>query len=165
MSTPKQALAELLAEVKLAEKKHAAAQERLEPLKANIKRALTAGDRPAAEKLALAYEQQKDEVARAEQQVAAARAAFESGKKTIAGVEANLKTAKQANALADPLKKMLGSMDVAAGADDMLRKLAEDAAVSEAKLEMLIEDADQKGAPPPVPSSPEDLLKEFEKDA
>lgn len=174
--TPNEAVANLLAEVKLAEKKLAKAQEKLAPLTDRIKAALRAGDRPAAEKLALAYEQAKDEVAAAEAAVAQAKEAFEAGKKQSAQTKANIKTIQQAQALSKPLGAFHSAMDTTKDAEDMAKKLEEDAALAEAKLDLLLDEAEAKlppelrgpggakpAAPPPPPrSTAEDILKEFE---
>lgn len=173
---PKEFVANLLAEVKLAEKRLAKAQERQAPLAERIKAALRAGDRAAAEKLAVAYEQAKDDVARAEQEVAAAKEAFEAGKKRGAQAERDLRTLRTAQALGGALGAVNAAMDTAKAADDMLSKLSEDTAMAEARLHVLLDDAESKlppelraapgGAPaapaPPPVSTAEDILKEFE---
>lgn len=176
---PKEFVANLLAEVKLAEKRLAKAQERLAPLAERIKTALRAGDRAAAEKLAVSYEQAKDDVTRAEQDVATAKATFEDGKKRGAQAERDQKTLRTAQALGGALGAVNKSMDTAKAADDMLAKLSEDTAMAEARLHVLLDDAESKlppelrtpsgvpggkpaaPAPPPV-STAEDILKEFE---
>jgi DNA repair exonuclease SbcCD ATPase subunit len=175
--TPKEYAANLLAEVKLAEKRLEKAKERFDPLAERIKAALRAGDRPAAEKMALAYEQAKDEVARAEGDVAAAKEAFEAGKKRAAQAEQSARTLKNAQALGGALGAINAAMDTANAAEDMLKKLEEDAALADAKLDLLLQDAEEKlppelrgpsgpsskGAPPPPPlNTAEDILKEFE---
>jgi hypothetical protein len=174
--TPNELKANLLAEVKLAEKKLAKAQEKLAPVADRIKAALRAGDRPAAEKLAMAYEQAKDEVAAAESAVAQAKTAFETGKKQASQVQASVKTIKNAQVLGGALGAINKSMDIAKDADDMMRKLEEDAAMAEAKLDVLLDEAESKlppelrgagppkakPAPPPPINTAEDILKEFE---
>jgi hypothetical protein len=171
---PKMYVVELLTEVKLAEKRVAKVREKLEPLAGRIKQALTAGDRPTAEKLALSYEQAKDELARAERELEAAKAAHEQGKKAAAGASANLRSARTNAALADALGKVNGSLDTAKAGEDALRALEEESAISDARLDMALEEADRLGgpdlgpkrpaaAPPPLPSTAEDILKEFEK--
>lgn len=174
--TPKEYAANLLAEVKLAEKRLERARERFDPLAERIKTALRAGDRPAAEKMALAYEQAKDEVARAEKDVATAKEAFEAGKKRAAQAEQSARTLKNAQALGGALGAMNAAMDTASAAEDMLKKLEEDAAMADARLEVLLQDAEDKlppelrgpsgpskSAPPPPPiHTAEDILKEFE---
>ena len=174
--TPNEALANLLAEVKLAEKRLAKAQEKLAPVADRIKAALRAGDRPAAEKLAMSYEQAKDEVTAAEDAVAQAKAAFEAGKKQSSATQANIKTIRNAQALGNALGAINKSMDLTKDADDMARKLEEDAAMAEAKLDVLLDEAESKlppelrgpsgpkpaAPPPPPPSTAEDILKEFE---
>lgn len=172
---PKEFVANLLAEVKLAEKRLAKAQERLAPLAERIKSALRAGDRATAEKLAVGFEQAKDDVARAEQDVATARETFEAGKKRGAQAERDLRTLKTAQALGGALGAVNAAMDTARAADDMLSKLSEDTAMAEARLEVLLDDAESRlppelrsapgtpTAPPPPPvSTAEDILKEFE---
>lgn len=172
---PKMHVVELLTEVKLSEKKVAKAKERLEPIAGRIKQALTAGDRPAAEKLALAYEQAKDEVARAEQQLAEAKAAHEAGKKAAAGASANLKAARTNSALAQALGNVNASFDTAKAGEEALRAIEEEAAIADARLDLALEEADRRGGPsiaegpkrptpppPPPPSAAEDILKEFE---
>lgn len=173
--TPKEFAANLLAEVKLAEKRLEKAKERCDPLAERIKTALRAGDRPAALKLAEAYEQAKDEVARAEKDVADAKEAFEAGKKRAAQMEQSARALKNAQALGTALGAVNAAMDAASAAEDMLKKLEEDAALADAKLDLLLQDAEDKlppelrgasgptGAPPPPPlNTAEDILKEFE---
>lgn len=174
--TPKEYAANLLAEVKLAEKRLEKAKERFDPLAERIKAALRAGDRPAAEKMALAYEQAKDEVARAEKDVATAKEAFEAGKKRAAQAEVNARTLKNAQVLGGALGALNDAMNTASAAEDMLKKLEEDAAMADARLEVLLQDAEDKlppelrgpsgpakAAPPPPPlNTAEDILKEFE---
>lgn len=174
--TPNEFKANLLAEVKLAEKKLAKAQEKLAPIADRIKAALRAGDRPAAEKLALAYEQAKDEVTSAESAVAHAKEGFEAGKKQAGQMQANVKTLKNAQVLGGALGAINKSMELAKDTDEMMRKLEEDAAMAEAKLDLLLDEADSKlppelrgpgapskAAPPPPPiNTAEDILKEFE---
>lgn len=172
---PKMYVVQLLTEVKLAEKKVAKARERLEPLAGRIKQALTAGDRPTAEKLALSYEQAKDEVARAEKELEAAKSAHEQGKKAAAGASANLRSARTNAALADALGKVNSSLDTAKAGEDALRALEEASAMSDARLDLALEEADRLAGPdvagsgpkraappPPPPSGAEDILKEFE---
>jgi phage shock protein A len=172
--TPNEHVANLLAEVKLAEKKLARAQEKLAPVADRIKAALRAGDRPAAEKLALHYEQAKDEVGAAESAVAQAKEAYEAGKKQAGQTKATIKAIQQAQALGTPLGAMNAAFDKAKDADDMAKKLEEEAALAEAKLDLLLDEAEAKlppelrgtGAPkpppPPPPNTAEDILKEFE---
>jgi phage shock protein A len=173
---PKEFVANLLAEVKLAEKRLAKAQERLAPLADRIKAALRAGDRATAEKLAVTFEQAKDDVTRAEQDVATAKTTFEEGKKRGAQAERDQKTLRTAQALGGALGAVNKAMDTAKAADDMLAKLSEDTAMAEARLHVLLDDAESKlppelrsapggkpAAPPPPPvSTAEDILKEFE---
>ncbi len=174
---PKMYVVQLLTEVKLSEKKLAKAKEKLEPLAGRIKQALTAGDRPTAEKLALSYEQAKDEVARAEKELEAAKSAHEQGKKAAAGASANLRSARTNSALADALGKVNASLDTGKAGEDALRALEEESAMSDARLDMALEEADRLGGPdvaghpgpkrpapppPPLPSGAEDILKEFE---
>lgn len=171
---PKMYVVQLLTEVKLAEKKVAKAREKLEPMASRIKQALTAGDRPTAERLALSYEQAKDEVARAEKELEAAKSAHEEGKKAAAGASANLRSARTNAALADALGKVNASFDTAKAGEEALRALEEESALSDARLDLAMEEADRLAGPdlgpkrptpppPPMPSGAEDILKEFEK--
>lgn len=162
--TPKEYAANLLAEVKLAEKRLEKARERCEPLADRIRAALRAGDRPAAERLALEYERAKDEVARAEKEVAAAKEAFEEGKRRAARAEESARALKNAQALGSALGAMNAAMDTVSAAEDMLKRLEEEAAVAEAKLDILLEEARDRLPPddPPSPRAAEDILKEFE---
>lgn len=173
--TPKEFAASLLAEVKLAERRLEKARERFEPQAERIKLALRAGDRAAAEKLALVYEQAKDEVARAERDVAQARETFQAGKRRAAQAEHDAKRLRGAQALGGALGAMHAAMDTASAAEDMLRKLEEDAALAEAKVDVLLQDAEDRlppelrdpdgpttSAPPPPLRTAEDILQEFE---
>jgi hypothetical protein len=163
--TPRELVANLLAEVKLAEKRLAKAQEALAPVADRIRAALRAGDRPAAETLARAYEERKEDVARAEQAVAQAKEEFEAGKKRAAGAEQAARTLKHAQALGAALGGVNQAMQTAKAADDMLERLEQDTALSDARLEVLLQEAEGKlppEAPAPPPSTAEDILKEFE---
>ncbi|MCO5165827.1 MAG: hypothetical protein M9894_05605 [Planctomycetes bacterium] len=159
--TPKEFAANLLAEVKLAEKRLEKAREKLEPQAERIKAALRAGDRAAAEKLALSYEQAKDDVARAEADVARAKEEFEQGKRKAADAERNARTLRSAQALGGALGAFNEAMGTVDAAEDMLRRLEEEAAIAEARVDLAL-DAAGEPPPPPPPPRPEDLLKEFE---
>jgi hypothetical protein len=159
--TPNEAVANLLAEVKLAEKRLEKAQERLAPLPDRIKAALRAVDRPAAERLALAYEQAKADVASAEQDVARAKAAFATGKQRGADLSRAMKTAQQTNAINSSLAAFDKANQTASSADDLLKKLEEETAMAEARLDIALGDLPAVDEPPPR-RSPEDLLKELE---
>jgi chromosome segregation ATPase len=159
--TPNEAVANLLAEVKLAERRLEKAQERLAPLPDRIKAALRAQDRAAAERLALAFEEAKADVARAEQDVAAAKASFTAGKQRGADLTRAVKAAQANQALLGPLEAMAKANKTASAGDEMLKRLEEEAAMSEARLEVALGDAPPLDEPPP-PRSPEDILRELE---
>ncbi|MBX3465584.1 MAG: hypothetical protein KF878_01630 [Planctomycetes bacterium] len=159
--TPKEFVANLLAEVKLAEKRLEKARERLAPQAERIKAALRAGDRAAAEKLALAYEQAKDDAARAEADVARAKEELDEGKRKASDAERNARTLRTAQALGGALGAFGEAMGTVDAAEDMLRRLEEEAALSEARADLALEAAGEP-PPPPPPPRPEDLLKEFE---
>jgi hypothetical protein len=173
---PMEHVAALLAEVKLAEKRLAKAQEKLEPTANRIRAALRAGDRATAEKLAGGYEQQKEEVTLAEQAVAQAKEAYETGKRGAKTALVSQKTLKTTTALGGALGAMHKAMDTASAAQDALQKLEEETAMSEARLDVLMKDAEDRlppelkappggapAAPPPPPiNTAEDILKEFE---
>lgn len=174
MDRNKLVLADLLAEVKLAEKKLEKSQGQLPAIEARIKQALVAGKRELAKKYALEYEERKLEVKRCEQGVALAKQEYERGKaRALEGPSAKslqrmAQTAQAMNAMAD-------SLGVLSSDDDMLRKLDEKSAVAEARLDLAIDDAaakhpelhDASGPsslepPPPPLNTAEDILKEFE---
>lgn len=170
MSTPKEILANLLAEVKLAERKLDRDEAKKGELEAAIKSALRSGDRARAEKLALDYERAKDEVERRKALIAKARAEYEATKGKVKQLESDMKSVQRAKPLADAMEKMNQAFEVAGGAEDVLRKIEEEVAYSEAKLEIANQDAEAHARkagvfdaePAPPTRSPDDILEEFE---
>lgn len=155
-------LVQLLGEVKFAEKQLEKLRERLPASEALIKKALLAGERERAKECALKYEELKAKVREGEQKVALAKRNYELGKQR----SGELASAEAMAKLTAPLGAMADSMNVLGAADDMLRKLEEDAALNEARLDMALEEQDASPEPLPPPDLPgqsaEDILREFE---
>lgn len=158
---PNEAVANLLAEVKLAERRLEKAQERLAPLPDRIKAALRAQDRPAAERLARAYEDAKAEVGKHEAEVRQAKDAYTSGKQRMGDLTRAAKAAQGTNALLGSLQAFERANATVNAAEEMLKKLEEEAAMADARLEVALGDLPVPDEPPP-PRSPEDILKELE---
>lgn len=165
---PNEMRANLLAEVKLAERRLAGAQEKLGPVDDAIRAALRAGDRPAAERLAERRVELQREVERREADVRAAQDALDDGKRRLDGLERDLRTLRTAQALGGALEAFADAERTAGAADDMLRRLEEGAALDEARAELALGELEGAGgaaapAPPPPPvSAAEDLLRELE---
>jgi hypothetical protein len=171
MDKSKLALANLLAEVKLAEKQVEKAKAKLAPVEARIKQALIAGNRELAKKYALDLEEKKLELKRREQAVVLAKRNYAQGQEQ-ASQQVSASTMRRMASTADAMSKMADSLGVLSSDDDMLRKLEEDAAVADARLDIALDEARANNpeidlpapgpaAPPPI-STAEDILKEFE---
>ncbi len=160
----KEHLANILAEAKYLEKQVDKLRVKLEPLETTIKRALKSGNRELAMKYALQLEELKDEIKKGEAKVALARRQYESGKVKAKEFESTLSDAKTMGKLAENMQKIAGSMDVLTRDDDALRKVEEEIALTEARLEIAMEGADSLPLEPELPpaNSAEDILKEFE---
>lgn len=170
----KMVLADLLAEVKLAEKKLGKVKAKLPVGESRIKQALVAGKRELAKKYALEFEEIKLQVKRAEQHLAICKKQYEAGK--VKAQEApTQKALGRMVQMSDAMNKMADSLDVANDAEDMVRKLEEDAAVADARLDIAVDSARMNNPeidmPPPTSATPEplpplntaeDILKEFE---
>lgn len=162
-------LAQLLGEAKLLEKKLEKAQEQRRVMEDRIRTALKAGDRPGAEKLALELEHVKDEEARLQKGIATARAQYEEAKGKVKQVTQSAKTAQSLAQTAKALDGLNKAMGLTKDTEDMVRKLEEEAAISEAKLEIAGEEAERHAhragaddAEAMKKLSAEQLLKEFE---
>lgn len=119
-----------------------------------IRDALRAGKRDVAKEHALRFEELKRQIEAAKQRVAAAKQAYEAGKRKTSELE----SAQQQAKLTAPLAAMADQAGVLTAADDMLRKLEQEAALDEARIKLAMGEL-----PPELPSSsPEDILKEFE---
>lgn len=166
MTTPDAMLANLLAEVKLADKKLEQIAEKRTATENSIRAALRSGDRPAAEKLALHLERIKDEQKRYENQRAQAKQAYETGKVKIRDLKVNMKAARSAKATADALGGVLDAHATLKGADDVLRQIEQDVAMTEARLEIAADEADAVIEPQLDPKLvAESILAEFEEPA
>ncbi|MDC3379421.1 hypothetical protein OAX78_03970 [Planctomycetota bacterium] len=167
-----QFLAELLAEVKLAEKKIQKLEGKIAPAAARIKAALRAGNREKALQFAETYEDLKQELTLAQKYLEAAKARHAQGKRQVS----DAKSLKSVVAITKAQEGLVKAMDTLGGAEDMLSKIEEEAAVSEAKLDIAIDDAEAKNpgvdfskpvsnaqAQSPI-SGAEDILAEFEND-
>lgn len=173
MDPRKQALAQLLAEVKLSEKKVQKAKAKLPPLEARIKQALVAGKRELAKRYALEFEEQKLAVRRCEQQLALAKRQYEEGQRK-ALEQPSAKQLRSMQHMAKAMEGLADSLGVLDADQDMLRRLEEDAAHAEARLDIALEDATAKNPELALPADPgpeeaapplstaEDILKEFE---
>ncbi|MCA8924316.1 MAG: hypothetical protein KDD82_21075 [Planctomycetes bacterium] len=163
MTTPDAMLANLLAEVKLADKKLAQLAERRGDTENSIRAALRASDRPAAEKLALALERIKDEQRRLENQRAQAQRAYEQGKVKIRDLKSNLKSAQAAKHTLDALNAVIGAHGTLSAADDILAQIEQEVATNEARLEIAAEEAESLIEPEIDPKLlAESVLLEFE---
>lgn len=155
-------LVQLLGEVKFAEKQLEKLRERLPASEARIKQALLAGNRELAKERALEYEELKLKVREGEQKVALARRDYELGKQR----SGELASAEAMAKLTAPLGTLADTASVLGGADDVLRKLEQEAALNEARLDMALEGQDAPLAAaellPPPEQSAEDILREFE---
>lgn len=158
MSADKERLASLLAEVKLTERKVEKLQQQLTPQEEAIKSALRAGNRERAKELALRFEELKDEVSRAEAQVARAKQAHALAKKQ--GQE--LGRALERKELSDALGAVADTLLAVNKDDDMLARLERENALQQARAEIALSDAGVELPEEAPPSSPEDILKEFE---
>ena len=158
MSADKERLASLLAEVKLAERKVEKLQQQLTPQEEAIKSALRAGNRERAKELALRFEELKDEVSRAEAQVVRAKQAHALAKKQ--GQE--LGRALERKELSDALGAVADTLLAVNKDDDMLARLERENALQQARAEIALSDAGVELPEEAPPSSPEDILKEFE---
>ena len=171
MRKNKMILADLLAEVKLAEKKLEKTKSTLPVAEARIKQALIAGNRELAKKYALSYEERKLEVKRAEQHLTICKKQFAQGK-IQAQSATSAKSLRRTTELTKAMNIMTDALNMATDDDEMLQKLETDAAVAEARLDLATEAALEKqpeidiapptGAAPPPTISAEDILKEFE---
>ncbi|MDF1666829.1 MAG: hypothetical protein P1V97_34080 [Planctomycetota bacterium] len=137
----------LRTQVKLAQKKAKTAQDRETLISNKIRIALKAGDRPAAEKLALALNEAREDLAFANQQLKTCQnmeakmgSQLDQVDRKVAQAKAMQPLIKAQDGLASSLNKLSGGADVG-GADDMIRKLEEQAALSEAKMEIAMDDA------------------------
>lgn len=144
MSTPEvnQYLAQILGEAKLLEKKLEKATQQKKVVEDRIRTALKAGDRKTAEKFALELEQVKDEETRLQKGIATARAQYEEAKGKAKQVQQNVKSASTLAHTAKALEGLNKAMGLAKDTEDMVRKIAEEAAISEAKLEIAGEEAE-----------------------
>ncbi len=167
------ALADLLAEVKLAEKKFDKIKAKLPVGESRIKQALVAGKRELAQKYAFEFEESKLQVKRAEQHLALCKKQYEAGK--VKAREApTQKALGRMVQVTDAMNKMADSLNMADDAEDMVRKLEENAAVADARLEIAVDNARINNpeidmtldsvTPEPLPpvNTAEDILKEFE---
>lgn len=165
----------LRTQVKLAEKKAKTAQDRETLISNKIRIALKAGDRPAAEKLALALNEAREDLAFANQQLSTCKnmeakmgSQLDQVDRKVAQAKAMQPLIKAQDGLAKSLNKLTGDATVG-GADDMIRKLEEQAALSEAKMEIAMDDA-AMNAPMTSPElekkaaelSAEDILRQME---
>jgi superfamily II RNA helicase len=168
------ALAGLLAEVKLGEKKLEKVKAKLPMGEARIKQALIAGKRELAKKYALAYEETKLEVTRAEQHLAICKKQYEQGKAKSAAMP-SAASLRRTRDMSKAMNSMADSLNMATNDDDMLRKLEEGSAIAEARLDLAVDAAMENhpeidmpvGPSTSLPASPpistaEDILKEFE---
>ena len=163
---PKEYAANMLAEVKLQERKLAKLEETKGGVENAIRAALRANDRERAEKLALQLQQVKAEIAQKQGFVKDARVQFEQAKQKSKQLEAGMKSAKQLDATLKAMEGINKSMDTLGGAEDMLRQIEEQVAVSEAKFEIAMDDAEVHARKAGVDRAPEvsaeALLAEFE---
>jgi phage shock protein A len=158
---PNEVLAQILTEVKLAERQLAKLQAQSAPMEESIKSALRAGDRPNAEKLALKYEQLKAQIGRIEKNVKDGRAQYDAARVKSKQIQSDVKSARGLNETTKALAGMAGSMEMLKEQDRMVQKLEEEAAMSEARLEVAMDDAGHVDVPP---QSPEDILRQMEQD-
>lgn len=165
-----QHLAQLLGEVKLAEKRLQKAQDRVAPAEARIKAALRAGDRASAERYALDHQEVKLELERARKELELARAAHARGQEQARG----LTSTRGLQEIARAQEGLVGALGALTDQDELVRKLDEEAAVADARLDVALDDADRlhpgalagpaAGPTPPLPplSTAEDILRELE---
>ncbi|HBP23549.1 MAG TPA: hypothetical protein DEA08_37940 [Planctomycetes bacterium] len=158
MSADRERLAALLTEVKLAERKVEKLEQQLGPREEAIKSALRAGERERAKELALSYEELKDELGRAEQQVVRAKQAHALAKKQ--GQE--LGRALERKELTDALGAVADTLLSVNKDDDILARLERENALQQARAEIALSDAGVEVEDEPPRASPEDILKEFE---
>lgn len=158
MSTDKDRLAALLAEVKLAERKVEKLEQQRGPQEEAIKSALRAGKRERAKELALRFEELKDQIEAAQRQVVRAKQAHALAKKQ--GKE--LGRALERKELSDALGAVADTLLTVGKDDDILAKLERENALQQARAEIALSDAGIEVEEEPPPSSPEDILKEFE---
>jgi phage shock protein A len=167
----------LRTQVKIAEKKLKSSQEKEQLISNKIRVALRAGERAAAEKLAPLLNEAREDLDFAKKQLGMAKN-FEA--KAVQQVDAIDRKIKQVEALkplikakeglANSLNKLSGDT-AAAGTDDMIRKIEEQAALNEARLDIAMEDAAVKnpGQSAEVEkmmeqSAAEDILRQMELD-
>lgn len=136
-------LARILGEAKLLEKKLEKEAERRKALEDRIRVALKAGDRPAAEKMALELERAKDGCARLEREIKSTRDQYEQAKQRVKQVGHDVRAAKTLGATAQALEGLNKAMGLAKDTEEMVRKLEEDAAVAEARLDIAGQNAEE----------------------
>lgn len=143
--------AELRAQVKIAEKKVRAAKERETLIANKIRVALKAGMRSEAEKFAMKLNEARDDLAFAEQQLKVAQGMESKGRAQVDKIDKDLKRVKAMEALskaqeglADIVSKVTGQ-DKNMRTDDMIRKIEEQNALQEARMDIAMEDAKYKG--------------------
>lgn len=137
-------LAQILGEAKLLEKKLDKETERRKVLEDRIRAALRAGDRPTAEKMALELERCRDEQARLERDIKTIREQYEQAKQRVKQVGQDVRSARSMAATAQALEGINKSMGVAKDTEDMLRKLEEEAAMAEARLDIAGQNAEEQ---------------------
>ncbi len=158
---PNEVLAQILTEVKLAERQLSKLEAQRAPMEESIKSALRASDRSRAEKLALKYEELKVQIQRIEKNIKDGRAQYEGAKGKSKKIQSDVKSARTLNETTKALSGMAGSMEMLKEQDRMVQKLEEQAAISEARLEVAMDDAGHVDVPP---LSPEDILRQMEQD-
>lgn len=153
----------LRAEVKIAEKELARAEEGEKAATSRVKAALRAGDREKAARLAIELDEARDKLGFAKKKVEIARMLEKKGSAEAASQARELERAKALqpliklqNSLASALNKARGG----GGTDDMIRKLEDDAALGEARFEMAMEDAGAAGARAELEAASKDLAAE-----
>lgn len=138
---------EMRAQVKLAEKDLKKAQDKEAAIANRIRDALRSGNRPEAEKWAHSLNEARQELDFSKQKLAhlknlhaQATAADAKMAKDIKRVKSLEPIIKAQNAMADAVNLLNGEAAIG-GAQDMIRKIEEDAALTEAKMDIALDDA------------------------
>lgn len=138
---------EMRAQVKLAEKDLKKAQDKEAAIANRIRDALRSGNRPDAEKWAHALNEARQDLEFSKKKLeqckalhAQAVAADNKVLKNMKHIKSLEPMIKAQNAMADAVNLLNGEAAIG-GAQDMIRKIEEDAALTEAKMDIALEDA------------------------
>lgn len=147
----------LRTQVKMAEKELERATQAEANLANKVRAALTAGDRALAEKMARELNMARDALTFARKRMTIAQELERKGRAELGVLDQELERARRLEGLNKAQAGLVASLEKvqARGADDMVQKLEEEAALKEARLELAMEE--RSGGVDP------NVLAEFEK--